>query len=150
MWTSSGIFPYFQVDSTIFQKGNFLKHTPDSKNFFIWEIGDIYRQRAAVSILPIHKLLLMLIWTRETENRFGYRFYSIRILWCVVGWFVTVIVDRFVIPFGVTFVGAKFLWIRTLDEYLVHSCQIRIGKWVTFQSNVKWSNIIEYSQTPPN
>ena len=43
----------------------------------------------------------------------------------------------------------------TLVQYLVHCCQIRIGKWVTFRINVKWStieqntSIIEYSKTPP-
>ena len=33
--TSSRIFPYYQGDSTIFHKGNFHKHTPNSKNLLL-------------------------------------------------------------------------------------------------------------------
>ena len=36
--------------------------------------------KAAVLIFLIHKLLLWSIWSRGRENRFGYRFYSIRVL----------------------------------------------------------------------
>ena len=44
---------------------------------------------------------------------------------------------------------------QTLYQYLVHFCQIKIGKQVTFWTNVKQSTIeydtsvIKYSQTPP-
>ena len=65
------------------------------------------------------------------------------------------LMDRFVIPFGVTLVGTKLPWIMTLVWHLVHFCQIRIVKQVTFRTNVKQSviehntNIIQYSKTPP-
>ena len=36
--TSNRVFPYYQGDSTIFLKGNFLKHTPDSKNLFYFVV----------------------------------------------------------------------------------------------------------------
>ena len=45
--------------------------------------------------------------------------------------------------------------ISSIYRYLVHFCQIRIGKQVTFWTNVKQSRIehntslIKYSQTPP-
>ena len=64
-------------------------------------------------------------------------------------------VDRFIIPFGVSLVWTKLSLITTLVQHLVHSCQNRIEKQVTFWTNVKHSTIelntslIEYSKTPP-
>ena len=52
--------------------------------------------------------------------------------------------DRFVIPFDVTFAWTKFPQNMTLVQYLVQCCQTRIGEWLTFRTKVQ-SSIIQYN-----